>query len=74
MQRLYICTGLLQKDCSYRRVHTTGQTQYDLTILEIPFHTGMLASLNEVCVGQDGVDIVLQRQHARKQLVLLALA
>jgi len=40
VQCLHVRAGLLQKDSSYRRVHTTGQTQYDLTILEIPFHTG----------------------------------
>jgi hypothetical protein len=73
VQRLHVCASLLQKDSSYCRVHTTRQAQYDFTIVDIPLHTGMLASLNEVCVGEHGIDVVLQRQHARQQVVRLTL-
>ena len=73
VQRLHVCAGLLKKDSSYCRVHTTRQTQYDFTIVDIPLHTGMLASLNEVCVSEHGIDVVLQRQHSRQQVVRLTL-
>ena len=74
VQRMHVCAGFFKQDSSYCGVHTTRKTQYDFAIVEIPFHTGMLASLNEVCVSEHRINIILQRQHARQQVVRLTLA